>query len=91
MKFHIGVYARKICHSYRFVRTSSDCSYFLTFQNEQLYLSSKKEEALNSSSGDSLKYSNKGRKACVGRHYLSVSKGGCQMMCVKTQPCLQVL
>lgn len=50
-------------------RTSSDCSYFLTFQNEQFHLDSKKEETLNSSSDDSLKYNNKERKAHVGRHH----------------------
>lgn len=82
----LGKYAR-----YRFVRTSSDCGYFVTFLNEQLYPGSKKEEALNSSSGDNLKYSNKERKACAGRHHVSVSKGGCHLMYVKIQPCSQVL
>lgn len=63
-------------------RTSSDCSYFLAFQNEQFHLDSKKEETLNSSSDDSLKYNNKERKDII----LSVSKAGCHMTFIKSQP-----
>lgn len=51
-----------------FRTSSSDCSYF-SFQNEQFCLGSKKEEALTFSSGDSLKYSYRGRKTQVRPHH----------------------
>ena len=41
----------------------------LAFQDEQFRLGSKKEEALTTSSGDSLKHSNKGRKALGGTRH----------------------
>ena len=36
-----------------FRTSSSDCSYFLAFQDEQFHLGSKKEETLTASRGDS--------------------------------------
>ena len=45
---------------------SSDCSYFPAFQNEWFCLGFQKDEALNSNSGDSLKYSNKAKEKMCG-------------------------